>query len=105
MTSNEHSNSPWRQRAPYLVVVAVLLTLAGLTTGLALLPLGWWSTPVALTIAAAKAVLILGFFMRLRGSPPLLRVLVIAGLAWFTILLGGTLDDYLTRTWVGIPGK
>ena len=89
----------------YLVVAAVLLLLTGLTIGVAFLPLGEWHSPVALGIAALKAVLIGLFFMHLRVSTPTTRLAALAGLFWLGILLAGTLDDVVTRGWLAVPGK
>ena len=89
----------------YVVVCAVLLLLTGATIGLAHLNLGGFNSLLALLIAAAKAVLIAVFFMHLRGSPPVTRLVGIAALVWLSILIVGTLDDVLTRGWLPAPGK
>ena len=89
----------------YATVALVLLALTGLTVGVALLPLGPWHTPIALGIAATKAILIGLYFMHLRVSPPVNRLAALAGLFWLAILLAGTLDDVVTRGWLPIPGK
>jgi cytochrome c oxidase subunit 4 len=89
----------------YLLVALVLLLLTGLTIGLAFLPLGAWHTPVALGIAATKALLVAWFFMHLRASHAITRLTALAGLLWLSIMLVGTLDDVITRGWLPIPGK
>jgi cytochrome c oxidase subunit 4 len=83
----------------------LLLLLAALTTGLALVDLHGWNTVVAFTIAVVKAVLIVLFFMELRLGPGLVRVVALGGIVWLAILLGGTLDDVLTRGWLPVAGK
>jgi cytochrome c oxidase subunit 4 len=55
---------------------------------------------LALTIAAVKAVLVVLFFMHVRESGPLTRLFVGAGLLWLLTLIGLTLTDFLSRTWV-----
>jgi cytochrome c oxidase subunit 4 len=89
----------------YLVVCVALLALTGLTIGLAHLNLGGWNSAVAMAIAIIKAVLIALFFMHLRGSPAVTRLVALAALLWLGILLVGTMDDLLTRGWLPIPGK
>jgi cytochrome c oxidase subunit 4 len=89
----------------YLVTAAALLVLTGLTIGVGYLPLGPWHTPVALGIAAAKALLIATIFMHLRIEPSTPRLTAVAGLIWLVILLAGTLDDVVTRGWLPVPGK
>jgi cytochrome c oxidase subunit 4 len=89
----------------YLITAVVLLALTCLTIGVAFLPLGAWHTPVAIGIAAVKAVLVAVYFMHLRISPRGNRLAALAGLFWLAILLAGTLDDVVTRGWLPIPGK
>jgi cytochrome c oxidase subunit 4 len=64
-----------------------------------------WNTVVGLGIAALKALLIALFFMHLRMSGGLTRLVGVAALLWLAILIAGTLDDLLTRGWLGVPGK
>lgn len=89
----------------YVLAALALLALTGLTIGVAFLPLGPWHTTVALGIAAAKASIIALVFMHLRHAPSTLRLTAVVGLIWLAIMLGGTLDDVLTRGWLPIPGK
>jgi cytochrome c oxidase subunit 4 len=89
----------------YLAVAAVLLVLAGTTVGLSFVPLGAWNVPIALAIAATKALLVAVFFMHLRTSTSTSRLVAVAALLWLSILLAGTLDDVVTRGWLPIPGK
>lgn len=92
-------------RATYLLVDAVLLGLTAATIGLAHVDLRGWNTAVALAIAAMKATLIGLFFMHLRASPSLTRLVGLAALLWLGILIVGTMDDILTRGWLAVPGK
>ena len=76
---------------------AVLLALTLLTTLLALVNLGPFNLVLALVIAGAKATLIGLFFMHLRGSLALIRLVPLVAVFWLALLLGGTLGDLLTR--------
>ena len=58
-----------------------------------------------MTIAAAKAVLIVLFFMHLNYRHHLTWIVSVASLLWLAILLALTLSDYLSRGWLDIPGK
>ena len=89
----------------YLLDCAVLLLLTGATILLAHVDLHGWNTAVALLIAATKAAIIATFFMHLRWSPSLTRLVGLAALLWLGILIVGTLDDVLTRGWLPVPGK
>ncbi len=89
----------------YVLVGIVLLILAFATYEAAFINLGPWHTVVALAIAVAKAVLIALFFMHARYSTGITRVVMAGGILWLGILIVGTLDDVITRGWLGIPGK
>ena len=89
----------------YIVVTVALLLLTGVTIGVAFLPLGPWHSPVALGIAAIKAVLVALIFMHLHSAPSMIRLTAVAGLLWLSIMLAGTLDDVVTRGWLPVPGK
>jgi cytochrome c oxidase subunit 4 len=92
-------------RRTYLLIDLALLVLAGTTIGLAHVNLGGWNAAVALLIAAVKAMLIVLFFMELKFSSPLVRIVGLAAILWLAILMVGTLDDVLTRDWLPVPGK
>ncbi len=89
----------------HLLVGASLLGLLAATAFAAFLPLGKFSTPVALGIALAKAVLILLYFMNLRFGDTRLRLVAGAALAWLSILFVLSLSDFLTRGYLHIAGK
>jgi cytochrome c oxidase subunit 4 len=87
----------------YFRVWAALLILLGLTTGLAYIPMGWFNTFMSVTIAFAKAILIVLFFMHVKYKGRLVRVFVCAGLFWLGILFALSLGDYFTRSWLPQP--
>ncbi len=84
---------------PLVGTFAALIVLLVLTAGATALPVGWWSTPLSLAIALAKAALIFTVFMRLRTQGPLVRVFALAGFFFLAILLVLTAADFLTRQW------
>ena|ERR1700730_15311425 len=87
----------------HALVFATLLGLTALTTGVAFVDLGRWNTVVALAIAVCKASLVALFFMHLRWSSSLLRLVMLLGLIWLAILITLTLSDIRTRTWTEVP--
>ena len=89
----------------YVGVLLALLILTGLTTEVAYVDLGPFSVVVALTIAVIKMLLVALFFMHLRHSNQLTKLVVVGGLMWLGILLVLTLSDFATRGWIGVPGK
>jgi len=57
---------------------------------------------IAMTIAVAKATLVVLYFMHVRYSAPLVWVIVASGLFWLAILFALTFSDYMTRDWFSI---
>jgi cytochrome c oxidase subunit 4 len=91
-------------RTSVAIFIALLVLLIA-TVGAAYLPLGDLHFPVAMIIAAAKAVLIVLFFMHVIYSSRLTKIVTVAGFLWLAIMVGLTLSDYLSRGWLNIPGK
>jgi cytochrome c oxidase subunit IV len=89
----------------YVLVCAALVILTVLTIVLAQVDLRGWNTMVGLAIAAAQAILSAVFFMHLRWSRPMTRLVALVALLWLGILVVGTMDDILTRGWLAVPGK
>jgi len=87
----------------YVFVFIALLCLAGLTTAVAFVNLGPFNTVIALTIAFAKMLLVLLVFMHLLYSTKLVRVVLVAGFFWLALLIGITLTDYHSRSWIPDP--
>lgn len=87
----------------YVMVFAALIGLTLLTTGVAFVDLGAFNTAVALAIAFCKMLLVIFFFMNLRNSNGLIRVVVLAGFFWLALLIGLTNTDYHSRAWIQPP--
>lgn len=87
------------------MVLIALLCLTVLTTLVAFVDLGNFSVVVALVIAVTKMLLVALFFMHVRYSTKLTRLVILGGLMWLAILLLLTLSDFFTRTWMGVPGR
>ena len=89
----------------YVKILLALLVLTGLTTGVAYIDLGVFSTVVALSIAVVKMLLVALFFMHVRHSTKLTKLVVAGSLLWLMILLVLTMTDFATRGMIGVPGK
>jgi cytochrome c oxidase subunit 4 len=89
----------------YALVLLALLALTAATTLVAFVDLGEFSVVVALAIAVCKMLLVALFFMHVRHSTKLTKLVVLGGLLWLAILLLLTLADFTTRGWVGVPGR
>jgi cytochrome c oxidase subunit 4 len=89
----------------YVLVFLGLICLTVITTAVAFVDLGAFSVVAALVIATCKMLLVALFFMHLRHSTQLTRVVVLGGMVWLGILLVVTFADYGTRLWMGVPGR
>jgi cytochrome c oxidase subunit IV len=88
-----------------LLVCGGLLLLTLATTILGRIDLDPWNLVIALAIAGGKACLIVLYFMHVRWTPGVTRLVVLGALLWLFILVAGGMDDYLTRAWLPFPGK
>ena len=89
----------------YIAVFAALLVLTAATTAAAFYDLGPMNNVVALGIAGLKATLVVLYFMHVRYGTRLIPLVVAAGLFWLILLIALSLTDYLTRGWLGVPGR
>jgi cytochrome c oxidase subunit 4 len=87
----------------YFIIFGALLALTALTTGVAYIDLGPWNTLAALVIACCKATLVALFFMHLRWSSRLMRIVLLSALLWLAILISLTTTDIFTRDWTPVP--
>jgi cytochrome c oxidase subunit 4 len=99
------SSHPITSVRVYFAVFVSLLVLTGATVLVASQDFGMMNTPVALAIAVTKASLVVIYFMGVRYNTPLTKVVVVSGFAWLLILFALTMNDYLTRPWLGVPGR
>jgi cytochrome c oxidase subunit IV len=97
----EHIDS----RRTYYKVFAGLIALTLLTVAVAYLDLGRMNVTVALGIATLKTVIVALFFMHVRHSSMLTKLVVSSGLVWFGILVLLAMSDYLTRGLLNVPGR
>jgi cytochrome c oxidase subunit 4 len=84
----------------YYLIFLALLVGTGLTVLVAFYDLGFMNNVVMLTIACAKALLVILFFMHVRWSSRLTWVVAASGFVWLLILFGITMSDYLSRGWM-----
>ncbi len=87
----------------YVAVFTTLLALTLLTTAVAYVDLGIFNVVVALTIAVAKGLLVVLFFMHLIHTRHRTQVVAGAGVLWLLILIVFTLSDVLTRSQFASP--
>jgi len=85
----------------YTLVLLALLVLTAVTTLVAFVDLGEFSVVVALAIAVCKMLLVALFFMHVRHSTKLTKLVVLGGLLWLGIPISLTMADFATRGWLG----
>jgi cytochrome c oxidase subunit 4 len=90
-------------RKVYFAVAGALLALLVLTYTAAQIDLGRFNVVIALAIALVQAGLVVTFFMEAKWSSPLTWLVAGAGILWLMLLMGGILDDFLTRAHM-LPG-
>jgi len=89
----------------YYTVFAILMLCTYLTVQIAFFDLGPLNVVAALAIAVFKATLVVLFFMHVIYGTRLTPLMIAAGLFWLVILIALSLTDYLTRGWLGVPGR
>ena len=96
---------PTHDRAPgalgYILVWLALVVLATVTLFASRAVTGDWGLLVAFVIAAAKAALVIAFFMHLAGGRPIHRIVFITAMAFLVLLVIGILSDVGTRSIAG----
>ncbi len=81
----------------YFFVFVALMVLTLLTWRISYIDLGQWNTVVALLIAVCKASLVAAFFMHLRWSASVMRLVLFAAVFWLSILISLTIGDIFSR--------
>jgi cytochrome c oxidase subunit IV len=89
----------------YALVFAGLIFATIATTAVAFVDLGAFSVVAALAIAVCKMLLVALFFMHVRHSNKLTRLVLAGALMWLGILIFITLTDFSTRGLLGVPGR
>jgi len=102
---NAHAKHVVTPVSTYVTIFVTLLIFTGITYWVAQHDYGMMNTPVALSIAVFKASLVVIYFMGVRYNTPLTKVVVVAGFFWLLIMFGLTMGDYVSRSWLGVPGR
>jgi cytochrome c oxidase subunit 4 len=82
----------------YFLIFGALMVLTVVTYWVALYDFGRMNVVIALAVAVTKAVLVVLYFMHVRYSNRLTKIVVISGFFWLAILIVLTLSDYFTRS-------
>src|SRR6185503_19470254 len=91
-------------KTTYYTIFGALMVLTAITVTIAFINLGSLNFPVALGIAILKATLVILFFMHVKYSSRLTKLICGTAFFFLVILFGLTLSDYLSRGWFVAPG-
>jgi cytochrome c oxidase subunit 4 len=83
----------------YYAIFSALMVLTAITVAVAFVNLGPFNFPVAISIAIIKATLVILFFMHVKYSSRLTKLIIGTGFFFLVVLFTLTLSDYLTRGW------
>lgn len=80
-----------------MAIWVTLLIFTAITVAVSYINLGPFSAVVALVIATTKALLVALFFMEIRYSPKITKIVLVSGIFWLMILLLLSMTDYGSR--------
>ena len=101
----EHTHGHVAPVKMYIGIFLALMAGTALTVGAAYVDLGFFNTAVALGIAVTKASLVVLYFMHVRWASRLTWVIVVGSLFWLILMVAIGMTDYLSRGWMGVPGR
>ena len=101
----EHTHGHVASVKMYLTIFFALMIGTALTVAAAYVDLGFLNTAVALGIAVTKATLVILFFMHVRWASRLTWVVVAGSVFWLILMFAIAMTDYLSRGWMGVPGR
>ena len=101
----EHSEHHIVPKSVYALVFTTLIVLTWVTAWVSTVDLGPMNIYVALSIAIFKASIVVLFFMHVKYSSRLTKMIVCSGVLWLLFLLFVTMGDIWTRGWMGVPGR
>ena len=90
-------------KSTYYAIFGALMILTGVTVGAAFVNLGSLNFPVAIAIAITKATLVILFFMHVKYSSRLTKMVVGMSFFFLFIMFALTMTDYLSRGWYASP--
>jgi cytochrome c oxidase subunit 4 len=91
-------------KSTYYAIFGALMVLTVVTVTVAFINLGALNFPVALGIAILKATLVILFFMHVKYSSQMTKLICGGAFFFLLVLFGLTLSDYLSRGWFVAPG-
>jgi cytochrome c oxidase subunit 4 len=90
-------------KSTYYTIFGSLMVLTAITVVAAFINLGALNFPVAISIAILKATLVILFFMHVKYSSRLTKLVCGGAFFFLLILFGLTMTDYGSRAWHSSP--
>ncbi len=102
---SSHAYDPAATLRAYFGVFAALMVFTALTVAAAFVDMGAMNNVVALSIAVAKAGMVMAIFMHVRGSSNVIYFCIFGSLFFLSLMFYFPVIDVLSRGVLGIPGK
>lgn len=103
--AGHHTHGHIAPLSMYYAVFGALMLGTAITVAVAYVDLGFFNTAVALGIAVTKATLVILYFMHVRWASRLTWVVILGSLFWLILMFVIAMTDYLSRGWMGVPGR
>ena len=87
----------------YFAIFGALMVLTAITVAVAFVNLGSLNFPIAIAVAITKATLVVLFFMHVKYSSRMTKMVVGLAVFFLLVMLGLTMTDYATRDWFASP--
>ena len=90
-------------KSTYYLIFFLLMVLTAITVAVAFVNLGSLNFPIAIAVAITKATLVVLFFMHVKYSSRMTKMVVGLAVFFLLVMLGLTMTDYATRDWFASP--
>ena len=90
-------------KSTYYLIFFSLMVLTAITVAVAFVNLGSLNFPIAIAVAITKATLVVLFFMHVKYSSRMTKMVVGLAVFFLLVMLGLTMTDYATRDWFSSP--
>ena len=101
--SHPHAHGHVTPLPVYFAVFGMLMVLTAVTVIVAYFDFGAFNKVIALSIASFKATIVVLYFMHVKYASRLTQLFAVTGIFFLAILLGLTMIDYGSRSWVNPP--
>ena len=90
-------------KSTYYTIFFSLMVLTAITVAVSFINLGSANFPIAIGVAITKATLVVLFFMHVKYSSRMTKMVVGIAIFFLLVMLSLTMTDYMTRGWFSAP--